>query len=83
MFAILSKDALSPAIAGLCITYSLQISMTLSMLVRQTADVETNIVSVERIDEYTKLPEEAVWRKGNAVSFYQVTQFSYFLIIFK
>lgn len=74
MFAILSKDVLSPAVAGLCITYSLQISMTLSMLVRQTADVETNIVSVERIDEYTKLPEEAVWKKGNAVSILEYFQ---------
>lgn len=47
LFAVLS-DTLSPAMAGLSISYALQISQTLSFLVRMTAEVETNIVAIER-----------------------------------
>lgn len=68
LFAILNRESLSPAIAGLTISYALQISQTLSMLVRMTSEVETNIVSVERIDEYSELPEEAPWRTVEVVS---------------
>ena len=47
LFAILAND-ISPATVGLSISYALQISQTLSMLVRFTAEVETNIVAIER-----------------------------------
>lgn len=62
LFAIFMRESLSPSIAGLTISYALQISQTLSMLVRMTSEVETNIVSVERIEEYVELPEEAPWK---------------------
>lgn len=47
LFAILS-DTISPATVGLSISYALQISQVLSFLVRMTAEVETNIVAIER-----------------------------------
>lgn len=53
---------ISPAIAGLSVSYALQISQTLSFLVRMTAEVETNIVSIERMEEYATLPMEKPWK---------------------
>ena len=38
---------------------SLQITASLNWIVRQTVEVETNIVSVERVLEYASLPSEA------------------------
>lgn len=40
-------------------SYALQITQSLNWIVRQTVEVETNIVSVERVLEYTRLPSEA------------------------
>ncbi|CAL1297888.1 unnamed protein product [Larinioides sclopetarius] len=61
LFAVFLRDTLSPGIAGLAVSYALQITGILNMLVRATADVETNIVAVERCLEYTKTPVEAEW----------------------
>lgn len=40
-------------------SYALQITQSLNWIVRQTVEVETNIVSVERVLEYAELPSEA------------------------
>uniref|UniRef100_A0A182SMH0 ABC transmembrane type-1 domain-containing protein n=1 Tax=Anopheles maculatus TaxID=74869 RepID=A0A182SMH0_9DIPT len=64
MFAILARDSIGQAMVGVSISYALQISHNLSFLVRMTAEVETNIVAVERLEEYTELPREAEWQKG-------------------
>ncbi|CAF3803663.1 unnamed protein product [Adineta steineri] len=61
LFAVLMRDRLTAGIAGLTITYAMQITQSLNWLVRMTSDIETNIVSVERIDEYAKLQSEAPW----------------------
>ena len=39
-------------LVGLSLSYALNVSTSLSMLVRISSDVETNMVSVERIQEY-------------------------------
>lgn len=49
---------LSAGVAGLSITFSMTITSTLNWLVRNMADLETNIVSVERIQEYTNTQSE-------------------------
>ncbi|CAP34350.2 Protein CBR-MRP-3 [Caenorhabditis briggsae] len=41
---------------------SISITFMLNMFVRTINDVETNVVSVERIDEYSKTKSEAEWR---------------------
>ncbi|XP_066905600.1 multidrug resistance-associated protein 1 [Halyomorpha halys] len=61
IFAILGKDSLSPGIVGLSVSYTLQITGALNILVNMTAEVENNIVAVERIKEYTNTPQEAAW----------------------
>uniref|UniRef100_A0A5S6Q8F7 ABC-type glutathione-S-conjugate transporter n=1 Tax=Trichuris muris TaxID=70415 RepID=A0A5S6Q8F7_TRIMR len=52
---------LSAGMVGLAVTYALSITQTLNWVVRMTSDLETNIVSVERIDEYMTVPSEANW----------------------
>ncbi|KAH9518524.1 Multidrug resistance-associated protein 1 [Bulinus truncatus] len=61
LFAVLGREELSPGIVGLSITYAMNVTQTLNWLVRMTCDLETNIVSVERIKEYTETPTEAAW----------------------
>ncbi|KAI4204450.1 MAG: hypothetical protein LQ350_001207 [Teloschistes chrysophthalmus] len=61
-FAIISVaggSGLSAGMVGLAMSYALQITQSLNWIVRQTVEVETNIVSVERVLEYARLPTEA------------------------
>ena len=58
---IIAPDQFNPSQVGMVITYSLQITQTLTWLVRMTSDVETNIVGVERIKEYSEITQEAPW----------------------
>lgn len=61
-FAIISVSTgsnLSAGMVGLSMAYALQITQSLNWIVRQTVEVETNIVSVERVLEYARLPSEA------------------------
>lgn len=61
-FAIISVatgSSLSAGLVGLSMSYALQITTSLNWIVRQTVEVETNIVSVERVLEYARLPNEA------------------------
>lgn len=50
---------MSAGMVGLTMSYALEITQMLSWIVRQSVEVETNIVSVERILEYARLPSEA------------------------
>ncbi|KIW76027.1 hypothetical protein Z517_10772 [Fonsecaea pedrosoi CBS 271.37] len=62
LFAIISVatgSGLSSGMVGLAMSYALQITQSLNWIVRQTVEVETNIVSVERVLEYASLPSEA------------------------
>ncbi len=61
MFCILQQGTINQGDVGFVISYSLSITQVLNWLVRMTADVETNIVGVERIMEYAELPLEAPW----------------------
>lgn len=61
-FAIIyvaTGSRLSAGMVGLAMSYALQITQSLNWIVRQTVEVETNIVSVERVLEYARLPSEA------------------------
>jgi ATP-binding cassette subfamily C (CFTR/MRP) protein 1 len=61
-FAVISvanHSGLTEGIVGLAMSYALGITTSLNWIVRQTVEVETNIVSVERVLEYAALPSEA------------------------
>lgn len=55
----LGQGSLSAGMIGLSLSFALQITQSLNWIVRMTVEVETNIVSVERIKEYSELPSEA------------------------
>jgi ABC-type multidrug transport system fused ATPase/permease subunit len=50
---------LSPGLAGLVISYSLNVTSSLNWIVRMTVEVELNSTSVERVLEYCDLKPEA------------------------
>ncbi|XP_056002528.1 multidrug resistance-associated protein 1-like isoform X2 [Ostrea edulis] len=60
LFSVLS-DTLTGAGLGLSLTYSLQVVVALNLFVQSVSEMEMNIVSAERADEYTKLSSEAEW----------------------
>lgn len=59
VISVSRHSGLSPGFVGLAMSYALQITQSLNWIVRQTVEVETNIVSVERVLEYAALPSEA------------------------
>ncbi|KAK7534369.1 multidrug resistance-associated protein 1 [Phyllosticta citribraziliensis] len=59
IISVASGSKLSAGLVGLAMSYALQITQSLNWIVRQTVEVETNIVSVERVLEYAGLPSEA------------------------
>ncbi|TRY85000.1 hypothetical protein DNTS_016183, partial [Danionella cerebrum] len=58
LFAVTGKDSLSPGLVGLSVSYALQVTMSLNWMVRMTSDLESNIVAVERVKEYSETPTE-------------------------
>jgi ATP-binding cassette subfamily C (CFTR/MRP) protein 1 len=80
IISVTSHSGLTAGMVGLAMSYALQITQSLNWIVRQTVEVETNIVSVERVLEYAALPSEAPeiisknrppisWPSQGAVSF--------------
>ncbi|XP_077114465.1 ATP-binding cassette sub-family C member 2 [Ranitomeya variabilis] len=61
LFAVLARGTVDSGTVGLSISSALNITQTLNWLVRMTSELETNIVAVERVDEYTKTENEAEW----------------------
>ncbi|XP_052061601.1 multidrug resistance-associated protein 1-like [Mytilus californianus] len=59
LFAVVSD--ISGGLVGLSVSYALQITSALNMLVRNSSDLETNVVSVERLKEYAEVETEAEW----------------------
>lgn len=55
----LKSGRISAGLVGLSVSYSLQVTQSLNWIVRMTVEVETNIVSVERVMEYSRLTPEA------------------------
>ncbi|KAL2082928.1 hypothetical protein ACEWY4_020701 [Coilia grayii] len=61
LFAVISRESLNSGLVGLSISYALNVTQTLNWLVRMTSELETNIVAVERVSEYTEITNEAAW----------------------
>ncbi|XP_049455616.1 canalicular multispecific organic anion transporter 1 [Epinephelus fuscoguttatus] len=61
LFAVISRESLDSGIVGMSISYALNVTQTLNWLVRMTSELETNIVAVERVSEYSELENEAKW----------------------
>lgn len=66
LFAALSNEygfGLSAGMVGFSITYALQITDMLRLAVQQISEMEINLVSVERLKEYTELKTEVKLHK--------------------
>ncbi|KAJ9087838.1 hypothetical protein DSO57_1029157 [Entomophthora muscae] len=50
---------IAPKVVGMSLTYALNVTQSLNWVIRQYCDIETNIVAMERIQEYIELPSEA------------------------
>lgn len=61
LLAVIARDSLDSGLVGLSISYALNVTQTLNWLVRMTSELETNIVAVERVSEYTEIENEADW----------------------
>lgn len=57
--ATLSAGHVTAGTIGLAMSYALQITQGLNWIVRMSVEAETNIISVERVMEYSNLPSEA------------------------
>lgn len=66
LLAVLGRDTLNPGLVGLTVSYALSITFLLNWVVRMTSELESNIVAVERIKEYTLTPTEAEWILENS-----------------
>ncbi|XP_037669576.1 multidrug resistance-associated protein 1 isoform X2 [Choloepus didactylus] len=62
LFSVISRHSLSAGLVGLSVSYSLQVTTYLNWLVRMSSEMETNIVAVERLKEYSETEKEAPWR---------------------
>ncbi|XP_045113643.1 multidrug resistance-associated protein 1-like isoform X2 [Portunus trituberculatus] len=62
LFGVANRLTISPGAVGLTVSFALSITMLLNWLVRMVSDLEASIVSVEKIDEYMQLPQEAAWK---------------------
>ncbi|XP_041599047.1 ATP-binding cassette sub-family C member 2 isoform X2 [Vulpes lagopus] len=61
LMMVIYKATLSGDTVGFVLSNALNITQTLNWLVRMTSEIETNIVAVERINEYIKVENEAPW----------------------
>ncbi|XP_054654514.1 canalicular multispecific organic anion transporter 1 isoform X2 [Dunckerocampus dactyliophorus] len=61
LFAVISRETLDSGLVGLSISYALNVTQTLNWLVRMSSELETNIVAVERVSEYSIIDNEAMW----------------------
>ncbi|XP_044005682.1 multidrug resistance-associated protein 1-like [Aphidius gifuensis] len=64
LFAVINRENISPGTMGLSLTYAFVITQNLSMLIQVTSSIESNIVAVERIKEYSDIPQEETLKKN-------------------
>ncbi|KAL6034061.1 hypothetical protein STEG23_018996, partial [Scotinomys teguina] len=68
LFAVIGKNSLNPGLVGLSVSYALQVTLALNWMIRMMSDLESNIIAVERVKEYSKTETEAPWVvEGNCV----------------
>ncbi|XP_076445818.1 multidrug resistance-associated protein 1-like [Babylonia areolata] len=61
IFTVVSRDTLSSGNVGLSLTYALQVTSHLGFVVKLSTELESSIVSLERIAKYTTVQSEADW----------------------
>ncbi|CAG8452470.1 10619_t:CDS:10 [Ambispora leptoticha] len=59
VITLITTGNIDAGLVGLSVSYALIVTQALNWAVRQFCEIETNIVSVERVKEYIDLPSEA------------------------
>ncbi|KAG0029018.1 Multidrug resistance-associated protein 1 [Podila clonocystis] len=59
LFAVAYRNYLNPGMVGLALSYALTIQSDITMLIRSYAELQTQLVSVERVQEYLLKNKEA------------------------
>ncbi|CAI2167258.1 20609_t:CDS:10 [Funneliformis geosporum] len=59
VITVLTTGNIDAGLVGLSVSYALSVTQALNWAVRQFCEIETNVVSVERVKEYIDLPSEA------------------------
>ncbi|KAF9126567.1 hypothetical protein BGW39_006512 [Mortierella sp. 14UC] len=65
VLAVLNVDQLDSSLVGLAMSYALNLTNIVVVLVRTSSDVQNQFVSVERIQEYSEKPVEAPLEAGD------------------
>ncbi|NXT86953.1 MRP3 protein, partial [Anhinga rufa] len=68
LFAVIGKNSLNAGLVGLSVSYALQVTLSLNWMVRMTSELETNIVAVERIKEYSETETEVSYQASSALT---------------
>ncbi|XP_059169228.1 ATP-binding cassette sub-family C member 3-like [Physella acuta] len=61
LFTIINRGEVAPGLVSLSITFVLMITNDMTLVTRMSSDLESNIISVERIKEYSQIKNEAPW----------------------
>ncbi|GAB5580898.1 ATP-binding cassette sub-family C member 3 [Prionailurus iriomotensis] len=61
LFAVIGGNSPSPGLVGLSVSDALQITISLTWMIQMMSDLESNIVAVERVKEYSKIETEEFW----------------------
>lgn len=59
LFAVLGRNSLSPSMVGMSLSYALNITQDITYLVRSMCEVQFQLISLERIDDYCNKSQEA------------------------
>ncbi|KAF9183410.1 hypothetical protein BGZ50_004257 [Haplosporangium sp. Z 11] len=59
MLAVLARETLGPGMAGLALSYALNTTFAITLLVSSFSELQNQLVSVERIQEYSNKNQEA------------------------
>ena len=62
LFSVLMRSQMDSGKVGLALSYALNITWAMHIMVRMISEMETNMVSAERIIEYQQTPQEAPYR---------------------
>ncbi|XP_054159155.1 ATP-binding cassette sub-family C member 3-like [Oppia nitens] len=63
LFAVLGKGRLTGGDIGLSLSYAMALTVYLGLFIKTFAQLENNMVSVERLDEYCRLETESDWHR--------------------
>ncbi|NXU61566.1 MRP3 protein, partial [Horornis vulcanius] len=67
-FAVIGRSSLNAGLVGLSVSYALQVTLSLNWMVRMTSELETNIVAVERIKEYSETETEVSYHETSMLN---------------